>query len=630
MNKNTILAFILMGVVLFGYSWFIQPTPEEIAERQKQDSILAVQRELVIAEEAQRQKAYESQIVSQQNDSNALFFNSYRGEGKQIVLKNDKIALTFDTKGGKLSKAVVFNYEDRHGNKDVTLFEGKEQNMNFILEGKDLNIISNNLYFTPSEVTDTTVTLTAPASNGGELRFRYVLGNDYMLRMSVQATGLADIFSPTYKEMSIIWTDSCRQQEKGHTFENRYATLTYKEKESGIDNLSEVSDEVDETLEEPLDWVAFKSQFFSMVLISKNDINKNAKMSSILQDKHSGYLKVYAAEMKTFFDPTGVQPTEFEFFIGPNDFQVLQETNEQTLTGKDLELQELVDLGWPLFRLINRWFTLYVFDWLTGFGLNMGIVLIILTIILKVITFPMVKKSYMSSAKMRVLRPKLEEATKQYNKPEDQMQKQQAMMTLYSQYGVSPLSGCLPMLIQMPIWIAMFNFVPNAIQLRGESFLWIDDLSTYDPIIEWGTDIWLIGDHLSLTCILFCITNILYTTMTMRQQRDQMIGQQASQMNVMKWMMYLMPVMFFFMFNDYSSGLNFYYFISLFCSAAIMWTLRKTTNDAKLLAILEERFKENQNKPKKTSGFAARLEAMQKQAEELKRQRKEQENLRRK
>ncbi len=242
----------------------------------------------------------------------------------------------------------------------------------------------------------------------------------------------------------------------------------------------------------------------------------------------------------------------------------------------------------------------------------------------------MVKKSYMSSAKMRVLRPKLEEATKQYNKPEDQMQKQQAMMTLYSQYGVSPLSGCLPMLIQMPIWIAMFNFVPNAIQLRGESFLWIDDLSTYDPIIEWGTDIWLIGDHLSLTCILFCITNILYTTMTMRQQRDQMIGQQASQMNVMKWMMYLMPVMFFFMFNDYSSGLNFYYFISLFCSAAIMWTLRKTTNDAKLLAILEERFKENQNKPKKTSGFAARLEAMQKQAEELKRQRKEQENLRRK
>ena len=222
---------------------------------------------------------------------------------------------------------------------------------------------------------------------------------------------------------------------------------------------------------------------------------------------------------------------------------------------------------------------------------------------------------------MRVLKPKLDEATKQYDKPEDQMQKQQAMMQLYSQYGVSPLSGCLPMLIQMPIWIAMFNFVPNAIQLRRESFLWIDDLSTYDPIVEWGTQIWGIGDHLSLTCILFCVSNILYSYMTMRQQRDQMVGAQAEQMKMMQWMMYLMPLMFFFMFNDYSSGLNFYYFISLFFSAAIMWTLRKTTNDEKLLAILEARYKENKANPKKQSGLAARLEAMQKQAEELQRQR---------
>ena len=254
----------------------------------------------------------------------------------------------------------------------------------------------------------------------------------------------------------------------------------------------------------------------------------------------------------------------------------------------------------------------------------MGVVLILITLLLKAITFPMVKKSYMSSAKMRVLKPKLDEATKQYDKPEDQMQKQQAMMQLYSQYGVSPLSGCLPMLIQMPIWIAMFNFVPNAIQLRRESFLWIDDLSTYDPIVEWGTHIWGIGDHLSLTCILFCVSNVLYSYMTMRQQKDQMVGAQADQMKMMQWMMYLMPLMFFFMFNDYSSGLNFYYFISLFFSAAIMWTLRKTTNDEKLLAILEARYKENKNNPKKQSGLAARLEAMQKQAEELQRQRNQQ------
>jgi YidC/Oxa1 family membrane protein insertase len=310
-------------------------------------------------------------------------------------------------------------------------------------------------------------------------------------------------------------------------------------------------------------------------------------------------------------------------YLGPNDFRLIQDVEGQSEFGKDLELERLVYLGWPLFRFINRWFTLYVFDWLTKLGLPMGIVLILITMLLKLITYPMVKKSYMSSAKMRVLKPKLEEATKQYNKPEDQMQKQQAMMQLYAKYGVSPLGGCLPMLIQMPIWIAMFNFVPNAIQLRRESFLWMEDLSTYDPIPfigQWDTHIWGIGDHLSLTCILFCVSNILYSYMTMRQQRDQMVGQQAEQMKMMQYMMYVMPVMFFFMFNDYGSGLNFYYFISLFFSAAIMWTLRKTTDDEKLLAILEAKYKENQNNPKKASGLAARLEEMQKRAAEIQKQ----------
>ncbi len=631
MNKNTILALVLMGLVLFGYSWYIQPSPEEIAEYHRQDSIARVAKEQadIAAKVAEAQQ--EAQIKATQNDSTALFYSALNGENKEIVLKNESVQLTFNTKGGTITKAVILNFEDRNGNEDVTLFDGNDQNMNLMFAGKDINIITNNLYFTPSDVTDSTVTMTAQASNGGALVLRYALGKDYLLRMSVQAQGLSGIFAPNYREMDIVWSEKCRQLEKGFTFENQHSSLTYKEKGGDTDYLNELSEEVDEEIEEPLDWVAFKNQFFSAVLISKDDIAAKSLMTSIPQEKGSGYLKQYEAKMKTFFDPTGAKPTEMEMFIGPNDFQLLQDIEEQSIAAdKDLELQELVYLGWPLFRIINRWFTLYVFDWLTSMGLNMGIVLILITMLLKVITYPMVKKSYMSSAKMRVLRPKLEEATKQYNKPEDQMQKQQAMMTLYSKYGVSPLSGCLPMLIQMPIWIAMFNFVPNAIQLRGQSFLWIDDLSTYDPIIEWDTNIWLIGDHLSLTCILFCIANVLYSTMTMRQQRDQMVGQQAQQMKVMMWMMYLMPVMFFFMFNDYSAGLNFYYFISLFFSAAIMWALRKTTDDAKLLAHLEAKYKENQNNPKKMSGLAARLEAMQQQAEQMKRLREEQERLRKK
>jgi YidC/Oxa1 family membrane protein insertase len=357
-------------------------------------------------------------------------------------------------------------------------------------------------------------------------------------------------------------------------------------------------------------------------MIAKNDFQENALMTSIPQDKESGYLKQYQAKLKTFFDPTGKQPSEFDFYYGPNDFRLLQKVESESNFGKDLELQRLVYLGWPLFRIINRWFTLYVFDWLSKV-FPMGIVLILITLLLKVITYPMVKKSYMSSAKMRVLKPKLEEATKQYDKPEDQMKKQQAMMAEYAKYGVSPLSGCLPMLIQMPIWIAMFNFVPNAIQLRGESFLWINDLSTYDPIFEWGTNLWMLGDHISLTCILFCGANILYSWFTMQQQKDQMVGQQAEQMKMMRWMMLLMPLMFFFMFNDYSAGLNFYYFVSLFFSAAIMWTLRKTTNDEKLLQILEARYKENKTNPQKVSGLAARLQAIQQEQMEMQRKREE-------
>ena len=628
MNRDTIIGFVLIAVVLIGFSWWNQPSQEEMeAYQRQQDSIAAVQKEKQDKEIKQKKAEAERQAAADsiaKNDTTALFHTALSGNAEDIVLKNEKLELTLSTKGGTLTKAVIRNFEDKDGNKDITLFEPQTQQMNFMLAGKQDNIITQELYFTPSDVSDNSVTMTAQTGNGGSLILNYRLGQDYMLHFSLRAEGMKGLFAPNYKEMDVVWSDLSRQQEKGFTFENRYSTLTYKEKNGGTDYLSETSEEVDEKIDEQLDWVAFKNQFFSVALIARDEFSGGSLMTSVPQEKGSGYLKQFEAKMKTQFDPTGQHATEFEMYIGPNDFRLIKDVEEQSEFGKDLDLEQLVYLGWPLFRIINRWFTIYVFDWLTSWGFGMGIVLILITLLLKAITFPMVKKSYMSSAKMRVLKPKFDEATKQYDKPEDQMKKQQAMMQMYSQYGVSPLSGCLPMLIQMPIWIAMFNFVPNAIQLRRQSFLWIDDLSTYDPIIEWNTNLWLIGDHLSLTCILFCVSNILYSYMTMRQQRDQMVGQQAEQMKMMQWMMYLMPVMFFFMFNDYSSGLNFYYFISLFFSAAIMWVLRKTTNDAKLLAILEARYKENKANPKKQSGLAARLEAMQKQAEEMQRQRQNQ------
>lgn len=624
MNRNTLIGFSLIAVILIVFSWLNQPSQEEIdAYYRAQDSIATA---TTLAQKQQaEQEARTAQVVATV-DSTDLFFpalsDSLANISRLVTLKNDSLELTFNTKGGTIAGAKILGHKDTLNNYGVTLFNEHSQQMSFIIKALNKFIDTKSLNFIPKEEADGSLTMTAQALGNGSLVFRYKLGPDYMLHFSLQANGLADYLDPTNKEMTIIWQDSVHQQEKGFTFENQRSALTYKLKDGGTDYLSETSDK-QETTDEPIDWVAFKNQYFSAVLISKNSFNKGAELKSIPQDKETRILKFYEAKMQTAFDPSGQQPSEFEMYLGPNDFHLIQNVEKQSEFGKDLDLEKLVYLGWPLFRYINRWFTLPVFDGLTKIGLPMGIVLILITLLLKAITYPMVKKSYMSSAKMRVLKPKLEEATKQFDKPEDQMQKQQAMMALYSKYGVSPLGGCLPMLIQMPIWIAMFNFVPNAIQLRRESFLWMDDLSTYDPIPfigQWNTPIWGLGDHLSLTCILFCVSNLLYSYLTMRQQRDQMVGQQAEQMKMMQWMMYIMPLMFFFMFNDYGSGLNFYYFISLFFSATIMWLLRKTTDDKKLLAKLEENYKENQNNPKKMGGLAARLEALQKQAAEMQKQ----------
>ena len=625
MDKNNIIGFSLIAAVLIGFSIWNQPSAEERAEIARQDSIANVkkaQEKNLASKTSVANTATDSSLTNA--DTTSVLFNALKGTAQDVTLKSEKLTLTLNSKGAVVRKVLIKGFKDRNGNPDVTLFNRNDQNLSYILSTKEENIDTKELYFQSSNVTDSTVTFTAQLQGAKKLVINYQLKHNYLLHTSIQAQGMNAFFAPNTNSMDVVWQDKCRQQEKGFTFENRYSTLTYHKADGGTDYLSESSEKIDEKIEDKLDWIAFKNQFFSAVMIAKDDFQSNALLTSIPQEKGSGYLKDYEAKLKTFFDPTGKKPTEFEFYYGPNDFRLLQNVEDNvSFTGKDLQMQRLVYLGWPLFRIINRWFTIYVFDFLTSMNMNMGIVLILITLLLKLLTYPLVKKSYMSSAKMRVLKPRLEEATKHLNGPDNQMQKQQAMMSEYAKYGVSPLSGCLPMLIQMPIWIAMFNFVPNAIQLRGESFLWISDLSTYDPILEWHNNYWLIGDHLSLTCILFCAANLLYSWMTMKQQKDQMIGQQAEQMKMMQYMMFIMPLMFFFMFNDYSAGLNFYYFMSLFFSALIMWILRKTTDDEKLLAILDKKYKENKDNPKKLSGLAARLQAMQQEQQEMLRKRNE-------
>ena len=618
MDKNTVIGLILMAAVLIGFSfWNTSQQPEMPAQTEQ------VKPSAQTVTPVKEQSASAAVAVK---DSSALFFASAQGgEAGEVVLQNDKVQVSISRKGGLISDVRLKEYKsysDFNAGNDAPLhlYSAKDAALQLVFETKEANIDVADYYFTVANLTDSTVTMTLSDSiKGAAIHFDYALNAaGYLVDFKVRTEGMKDVVSAKNNNFLVRWTDRVRQLEKGFYFENMYSTLTYKLAGGDTEKLSEMETE-EKAAEGDVSWVAFKNQYFSSVLIAKQAM-KEVQLGSVQEDEEAktGYLKNYSAEMTAAFDPTGGQASEFQFYFGPNNYRLLQTMDEHSIAGDDSELEELVYLGWPLFKWINRYFTIYVFDFLTRLHLPMGVVLLLITILLRFIVYVPTKKSFMSSAKMRVLKPKVDEIAKKYPKQEDAMRRQQETMTLYSQYGVSPMGGCLPMLIQMPIWIAMFNFVPNAIELRQQGFLWADDLSTYDDLISWGVELPFIGNHLSLFCLLFCATNILYSYMSMRQQRDTMSAEQAQQMKIMQWMMYLMPVFFFFMFNKYSAGLNYYYFISLLASALTMWYLRKTTDDAKLLAKLEENYKANKNNPnKKVSGLAARLEALQKQQEAM-------------
>ena len=612
MDKNTITGFILIALVVIGFSWYSQPSREELEAMAQRDSIAAVEQQKQA--EAEQANSQTLTATSATPDSSALFFSQLTGEGQRVLLQNDKVKVGINSKGAVVEDAEIIGYKSRRREGDVVILGKEDASMRLTLPLKQQNLCLADLCFNIAEQTDSSVTFVAEQGEK-QLQVRYILRPDsYMLDMEIASAGMEGMTMPGASNLLVEWVARIPQQEKGADFENRYSSLTYKRQEKSVKQLSETSDESKKP-EEALEWIAFKNQFFSAVLIGSQPMTQASLSTAQLSDEKD-YLKRYEASFQIPFDATGKDATQLQMYLGPNDFHVLQAHSKMTAYGSDADLDELVYLGWSFFRFINRWSILYIFDWLKAMGLPMGIVLLLLTVIVKIIVWPTQKKSYMSSAKMRVLKPKLDEITKQYPNPDQAMQKQQAMMQVYSQYGVSPMGGCLPMLIQMPIWLALFNFIPNAIDLRGESFLWADDLSAYDDLIRWDADLWLIGNHLSIFCLLFSATNLINTWISMRQQQNQFTGEQAQQMKMMQWMMYLMPLMFFFMFNNYSSGLSYYYFVSGLLSIITMWYLRWSTDDAKLLASLEAYREQHKNDPKKMSGLQARLEALQKMQQE--------------
>lgn len=612
MDKNTITGFILIALVVIGFSWYSQPSREELEAMAQRDSIAAVEQQKQA--EAEQANSQTLTATSATPDSSALFFSQLTGEGQRVLLQNEKVKVGINSKGAVVEDAEIIGYKSRRREGDVVILGKEDASMRLTLPLKQQNLCLADLCFNIAEQTDSSVTFVAEQGEK-QLQVRYILRPDsYMLDMEIASAGMEGMTMPGASNLLVEWVARIPQQEKGADFENRYSSLTYKRQEKSVKQLSETSDESKKP-EEALEWIAFKNQFFSAVLIGSQPMTQVSLSTAQLSDEKD-YLKRYEASFQIPFDATGKDATQLQMYLGPNDFHVLQAHSKMTAYGSDADLDELVYLGWSFFRFINRWSILYIFDWLKAMGLPMGIVLLLLTVIVKIIVWPTQKKSYMSSAKMRVLKPKLDEITKQYPNPDQAMQKQQAMMQVYSQYGVSPMGGCLPMLIQMPIWLALFNFIPNAIDLRGESFLWADDLSAYDDLIRWDADLWLIGNHLSIFCLLFSATNLINTWISMRQQQNQFTGEQAQQMKMMQWMMYLMPLMFFFMFNNYSSGLSYYYFVSGLLSIITMWYLRWSTDDAKLLASLEAYREQHKNDPKKMSGLQARLEALQKMQQE--------------
>ena len=630
MDKNNLIGFGLIGLILVAFVYFNQPDPKQIeAQKRYQDSITAVmQKQEAEARAAALEEAERVEALSK--DSTSALFDALHGEEQFITLANKNLSVRISTLGGRICSATLADYKNQEG-KPVTLFSETDNipvrnsrrsddklynQLYFTIDGKEENIDTRKLYFTPMQATDSSVVMRLPLGEDKYLDFTYtLLPESYVVDLAIEAHNASNIFPASAKQMNIIWEQILRQQEKGFTFEQQYTSLTYKPVGEDTDYLNERTDD-SEKIAEPIEWVAFKNQFFSCIMVGKEKFNDVILTSDTLHEGR-GYLKSCAADMTTMFDPTGKIPTEFSFYFGPNKFNILKESNE--LIGgedNDLQLQKLIYFGWPIVRWINRFFIMYLFDWLTGWGMSMGLVLLLLTIIVKTIVYPFTFKSYVSSAKMRALKPYIDEINAKYPKQEDAMKKQQEIMMLYNKYGASPMGGCLPMLIQMPIFIAMFNFVPNAIELRQQSFLWANDLSTYDAIISWETSIWPIGNHISLFCLLFCVVQIANTYYTSKMQPN-MGGspEQAQQMKIMRWMMYLMPVVFFFIFNDYSSGLNYYYFLSTLISVGIFIYLHYKVDENKLLKKMEAYYEKNKNNPTKRTNFMANLEAMQKELE---------------
>ena len=554
-------------------------------------------------------------VISKYAQASAFSAN-LTGENTTVKLDNDSLAIEISSKGGIVSRATLKGYvvyrtqEDykKHKSEPVEIINPENNQYSFILNSDTQRFDTRDFFFTPEEKTDSSVTMTMNLEGGAKWSLRYTLvPGTYMVKMEVLQSGMENIIPTNISNMDFAWEQKIKRQEAGKQFEERNSALYWKIQgdNDDVNNLSENGNK-DENVQERIKWISGKSQFFSTVLIANQWFSgAQFKSSAFDQERnpkeYDNYLKDLSITSSIDYSSKNPEPASFYFYFGPNRYALLS-SYDKFSPKEDLHLTRLVSLGWTLFRWINSGIVMPVFNWLCKFGWSLGIVILVLTILLKLALWPLTYKSYMSQAKMKILQPDIAAINEKYPDPNDAMKKQQKTMELYKQAGANPMGGCLPMLLQMPFLIAMFWFFPSSIDLRGQSFLWAPDLSAPDAIISLPFSIPFLGDHLSIFCLLMTVTNIGYTYINMQSQS-------SSQMPGMKWMMYLMPLMFLVFFNTYAAGLSYYYFVSLLITIIQTYLTRLMVKEDKVRAVMAE----NAKKPKKKSGFMARLEAAQRQ-----------------
>ena len=545
---------------------------------------------------------------------NGSFAASLTGEEQLVTLENDSLKIELSTKGGIIASAVLKGYKTYKSPK-LVLFDKGDNDYSFTLSNNTQRFETKNFFFEPKKLNDSTVLMNLQLEGGAQWGLKYTLvPNSYMVRMEMVQQGMNQIIPLNINLVDLDWHQKISRHEFGKTFEERWSGICYKfsGKDGDVKTTSESGND-EKDIKDKLKWVSAKNQFFSTVLIT-DSVFSTAKMTSVATPKeapdYEQYLKDVNIHTLVPYSSDKANPASFYFYLGPNRYHLLS-SYDKFSPKEDLKLTRLIPLGWTLFRWINAGIIIPVFDWLGKFISNYGIIILVLTFLLKMVLWPLTYKSYVSQAKMRILAPDIAKINEKYPNQEDAMKKQQKTMELYRQAGASPMGGCLPMLLQMPILIAMFTFFPSCIELCGQSFLWANDLSAPDKIVEWSTNIpiisSLLGNHLSLFCLLMTGTNVLYNWITSKSQAS------SQSMPGMKLMLYLMPLMFFFWFNNYASGLSYYYFIALLMTIAQTYISRAFVTEEKVRATMAA----NASKPKKQSKWMARLEEAQKQQQAM-------------